>query len=101
MRSMRTQINLANVKVYSGIEPDGDEYLRCRVTFLGDKVALWKFWEGKFMQVDVLSNVTMVEVGKQITLKGTSRALVTEVGLEPENAQVRWEIEEIGCPNCR
>lgn len=92
-----TQIGLANVKVFSGLEPDGEEYRTCRLTFLGDKVALWRFFEGRWLQVDVLSAVTVVDD----VITGVSKSLVQEVGLEPINARVRWEIEEVGCRNCR
>lgn len=92
-----SQIGVANVKVFSGLEPDGEEYRTCRLTFLGDKVALWRFFEGRWLQVDVLSSATTV--GDTVT--GVSKSLVQEVGLAPANAQVRWEIEEVGCRNCR
>ena len=100
---MQSQIGPVNVKVFSGLEPEGEEYNRCRITFLGSSpvtAKLWKMWDGRWLDVDTLSQATVVEQGKSMMISGTSKALTAEVGLDPANAQVRWEVEVLGCSNC-
>ena len=103
MSLMQSQIGPVIVKVFSGLEPEGEEYRGCRITFLGSNpvtARAWKMLEGRWVDVDTLVNATVIEQGKFLTITGTSKALVNEVGLTPSNAQVRWEVENLGCTNC-
>lgn len=97
---MQSQIGPVNVKVFSGLEPEGDEYKRCRITFFGNKAKMYHMFDSRWHEVDTLANTSVVERGKDCTITGTSRSLIVEVGLAPSNAQVRWEVEYVGCRNC-
>jgi len=100
---MQSQIGPVNVKVFSGLEPDGEEYKRCRISFLGSNpvtAKMWKMWDGRWLEVDTLTHASVVEKGKDSMIVGTSKALTVEVGLSSSNAQVRWEVEYVGCRNC-
>ena len=100
---MQSQVGPVNVKVFSGLEPEGDEYTRCRITFLGSNpvtVKMWRMWDGRWMEVDTLIDATVNEDQQEMSISGTSKALIDEVGLEVSNAQVRWEVETVGCANC-
>ena len=100
---LKSQIAPVNVKVFAGLGPDGDEYPKCRITTLGSNpvtAKLWQRWDGRWHEVDTLSNASYTESGSTMTFLGTSRSLVTEVGLAPSNAQARWEVEFIGCTSC-
>lgn len=100
---MQSQIGPVNIKVFSGLEPEGEEYRRCRITFLGSSpvtAKMWKMHDGRWLEVDTLSAAVVVEQGKSMLISGVSRTLVREIGLDSKNAQVRWEVEVLGCQNC-
>lgn len=103
MSVMQSQIGPVNVKVFSGLEPEGEEYRRCRVTFLGSSpvtAKMWRLHDGRWLDVDTLSEASVLEQGNTMMITGVSKALIQEVGLDQSNAKVRWEVEYVGCRNC-
>lgn len=100
---MRPVIGPVSVSIFHGLEPEGEEYRRCRLTFLGDSpttAQLWQFVGGRWLLVDTLTTASVVETDAGMVITGASRTLISEVGLDPANAQARWNVEATGCQNC-
>ena len=100
---MQSEIGPVDVTVYAGLEPDGETYRRCRITVLGAapiSARLYKFWSGRWLPVDTITNASYSGTGDRGVFVGTSRALVVEVGLLPSNAEVRWDVNFVGCTSC-
>lgn len=98
-------IRLADVTMYGALDPDGEVYTKCRLTILGKpaNVVLYRRLAGTddWKVVDQLSQAHVTEnANGSLTITGISHTLVAEVGVQPSDATVRWEVQPKGCPTC-
>lgn len=95
---------LANVDVqmFGALDPEGSTYHKCRIVSNGNpaNAVLYQRIDGRWQVVDQLAaaKITDTEAGYEFT--GTSRQLVDEVGLPPDQAQARWVVTKRGCSTC-
>lgn len=98
-------IPYADVTVYGSLDTDGETYRRCRLTMLGRPadVSLYSrvIGTGNWKIVDKLSGALVSDnPDGSMTIVGTSRTLVDEIGVSEADASVRWEVRRVGCPDC-
>ena len=91
--------------MYGALDQDGETYANCRLGILGKPASVvlyvWLPDEKRWRSADTLLRATVVEhPDGSMTMEGESQELVNVVGLPPEDARVRWEVEVIGCPDC-
>jgi hypothetical protein len=84
--------------MFGGLDPEGAEYKRARITLNGDPgdAVLYMFEtepEPKWKPVDRITGTKITETNKGMSITGTSRELIDTVGVDPADAQVRWEIQ--------
>jgi hypothetical protein len=101
---MRPVIPLANVTVHGGLDPEGETYRKVRLTMIGNPACVVMYsnmlGDGKWEPVDRLTNATVAEGDNRWTISGISDEMVERIGLSPDNAVVRWDVEVIGCLDC-
>lgn len=84
--------------MFGGLSPEGEEYKRARITLNGDPgdAVLYMFHtepEPQWKPVDRITQTKITETNRGMTITGTSDELIHVVGVEPSNAQVRWEVK--------
>lgn len=94
----------ATVTMFGALDPEGEIYEKCRLTFIGNPADVvlyhWVPVYERWQRVDRLTQAQVLSNGRQHTITGISDALVYEVGVDPSEAKVRWEITEKGCSSC-
>lgn len=102
MAAMNTPTLRGSTTVVDGIEED-KTYRRSEVSVLGDtaKLSTYDPDKGRLVEVDQLSRVT-VDTARNgvVTIKGVSKELTTEIGLDAENGLVTWKMTPRGCSTC-
>jgi hypothetical protein len=98
-------IPFADVTTYGGLDPDGEEHKKCRLTMNGKPAAVVLYAksldEDKWVPIDQLTNAKIVEnANGSLTITGTSHELMHTVGTKVGNSEVRWEVRPRGCVNC-
>lgn len=91
--------------VLSGYVLEREEIKMAKITTLGESPnATLKVyqWDGnRHVEFDHLVDASVQNKGGSLIVEGTSRKMIEEIGLTPDNARVTWEVEVTGCEGCR
>ncbi len=56
---------------------------------------------GGWEEVDRMTQATIDQRGEIVKFTGRSEMLITQMGLNPEDAEVSWTVTAKGCDGCR
>ncbi len=84
-----------------GAGVEGEEHRKAQIHRSGDDYVLYApDAERRMRRVDRVTNAKLTDENGIVTIVGTSQELVDEVGVRPEESQVRWVMKVRGCQGC-
>lgn len=95
-----------DVVMFGSLDPDGEEFKRCRLTMLGTPTNAVLYTHSdldgeRWLPVDRLTNAKITDgPDGTFTLEGVSDELVNIVGVPVGEAVVKWIVTPRGCRDC-
>ncbi len=92
-----------DVRIVGSVQADDEVLAGAVISMIGDAAVLrWSGAPGtRRAQVDRLTEVTVSSDGPNtLVFEGVSEFLVSDVGMSPPDAHVKWLLERKGCQSC-